>query len=149
LSGFGSVTNSEDTVIEGSSASGSDDTTGVGLESGLIGFDGNGDWSLGKSSLHLWEGLGNIGEIGNLTDTLGGVIFALVPEVVSSSVWVLSLGHEWGGFDVLESVVHKTTIASTVLGGAVNELLLGVGGEGSGGDLLGTFDGSGGGESPA
>ena len=149
MSGFGSVTNSEDTVVKCGSASGGDDTTGVGLESGLIGFDGNGDWSLGKSSLHLWEGLGNIGEIGNFTDTLGGVISALSPEVVSSLVWVFSLGHEWGGFDVLESVVHKTTVASVVLLGAVNELLLRVGGEGSGGDLLGTFDGSGGGESPA
>jgi hypothetical protein len=68
---------------------------------------------------------------------------------VSSSVWVVSLGHEWGGFDVFESVVHKATVAYVVLLRAVNELLLRVGGEDSGGDLLDIFDGFGDGESPA
>jgi len=41
----GSVSDSEDTVIKLGSTSSSDDTTGVTLESELIGFNGNGDWS--------------------------------------------------------------------------------------------------------
>jgi len=53
-SSVGSVTNSEDTVVEGSSAgSAGDDTTGVLVEHGLVGLDGNGDWSLVEGSHEL------------------------------------------------------------------------------------------------
>ena len=48
-----------------------------------------------------------------------------------------------------ESVRLPSTVASVGLGVAVNELLLGEGEEVSGGEEVGTFDGSGGGESPA
>ena len=54
--------------------------------------------------------------------------------------------------DVLEGVVHKTTIAAHVsvdASSAVNELLLGVGVESTSGKELSTLDGTGGGESPA
>ena len=61
LSVFGSVTDSKDSVVEGGSAlSRGEDTTGVSLENGLVGLDGNGDWSLGNGSLELvWVLLGN------------------------------------------------------------------------------------------
>jgi len=61
-----------------------------------------------------------------------------------SRVWVFSLGHEWGGLNVIESVVHKTTVTSRVFLRAVNKLLLREGSEFSSGDVFGTFDSSGG-----
>jgi hypothetical protein len=70
LSVKSTVSDGEDTVIEVGSASGGDDTAGVGLEGELIGFNGNGDWLLGKSRFHLGGGLSNIGECGDGTDTL-------------------------------------------------------------------------------
>lgn len=48
-----------------------------------------------------------------------------------------------------ESVGLPSTVASVGLGVAINELLLGEGEEASGLDEMSTFDGSGGGESPA
>jgi len=142
-------TNSEDTVIELLTATGGDDTTSVGLEDGLIGFDGNGDWGVGDGSLELGGGtLLDILVTVDLTDTLGGVVLA---STLSGSVWVLSLGFESVLLDVFEGVVHKTTVAThvTVGTGAVNELLLGVGLESTGLDEHSTFDGTGGGERPA
>jgi len=64
-------------------------------------------------------------------------------------VWVLRLGLEWVALNILESVVHESTIASVVLLGAVNELLLGEGVKLSILDLVSTLNGTGGGESPA
>ena len=61
LSVLSSVTNGKDSMVEGGSAlSRGKDTTSVGLENGLVGLDGNGDWSLGNGSLELvWVLLGN------------------------------------------------------------------------------------------
>jgi len=146
---IGTVTNSEDTVIELGTASGGDDTTGVSLENGLVGLDGNGDWVLGDGGEHL--GLVTLLDISvglDVTLTLGGLVLALS---LSGSVLVVRLEHEWGLLDVLEGVVHETTVAAHVTegAGAVNKLLLGVGLEGSGGEEHSTLDGTGGGESPA
>ena len=62
LSVKSTISDGENTVIEVGSTSGGDDTAGVGLEGKLIGFNGNGDWLLGDSSLHLGDGLSNISE---------------------------------------------------------------------------------------
>jgi hypothetical protein len=51
---------------------------------------------------------------------------------------------EWCVLDISESIVHESTIASTVLGGAGNELLFREGFEGSGFDGISTFNGTGG-----
>jgi len=61
LSVLCSITDSKNSVIKGCSAlSRGKDTTSVGLENGLVGLDGNGDWSLGNGSLELvWVLLGN------------------------------------------------------------------------------------------
>jgi len=61
LSVLSSVTDGKDSVIKGGSTlSRGEDTTGVSLENGLVGLDGNGDWSLGNGSLELvWVLLGN------------------------------------------------------------------------------------------
>jgi len=149
LSGLGSETNGEDTVIERLSASLGDDTTGVSLEGELVGLNGNGDWSDGEGGLKLvWGSWGHIDESGNLTLGLRSIISA---GALVSGVWVSGLELDSLGLNVLEGVVHKTTIAAhvSVAAGAVNELLLRVGLQVSGGDELGTLDGSGGGESPA
>merc|ERR1711976_162743 len=50
---FSAVADSEDTVVESAAAAGSDDTTVVELEGRLIGFNGNGDWTLGNGSLEF------------------------------------------------------------------------------------------------
>jgi hypothetical protein len=54
-------------------------------------------------------------------------------------------------FNVLEGIIHETTIATLVAlsGGAVNELLLRKRDELSSLDLVGTLKGSSGGEGPA
>ena len=152
LSAFGSVSDSEDTVVKlGSASRGGDNTAGVRLEDSLVGLDGDGHWSVGEGSLKVDTGgvRLDISVSTNLTSSLGGVVLALGEERVGSSVWVVSLEHEWGGLDVGESVVHESTIASVVLLRAVNELLLREGLEVSGGKEFSTLNGTSGGESPA
>ena len=118
-------------MIEVLSTSGGDDTAGVRLEGHLIGFDGNGDWSDGKGGLHLGGGVSNIGEGGDSSDTLGFGVVAAGDSTGTGGVWVVGLELEWSGLDVLESVVHESTIASRVLLGAGDELLLREGFKGS------------------
>ena len=118
---LGTVSDGEDTVVEVVSASVGDDTGVVSLEGELVGLDGNGDWSLSDGSLELVSG-GVSGDILvglDLTNTLGLLVHA---ASISGGVWVGRLGHEWGGLNVSESVVHKTTVAThvTFFGGAVN-----------------------------
>ena len=150
LSVKGSVSDGEDTVIELGSASGGDDTGSVRLEGHLIGFDGNRDWSVGKGGFHLGGGsLLDIVESGDGTNTGGFLIVARSNSSSSGSVWVGGLELEWSGFDVLESVVHESTIASRVLLGAGDELLLREGFKGSSLDGISSFNGTGGGEGPA
>ena len=149
---FGSVSDSEDTVVELGSAFGRGDDTGlVGLEDSLVSLNGNGNWSLGESSLKVSTSgvLDDIGETSDFTNSLGGVEFALVPEMVGSSVRIFRFEHEWRFLDVFESVVHETTVATLVNFVAVDELLLGEGLEFAGGKEFSTLDGTGGGESPA
>ena len=145
----GTVSDGEDTVIEVGSASGGDDTGSVRLEGHLIGFDGNGDWSISEGGSHLAGGVLNIGESRDGTDSSGFGVVAAGNSSGSGGVWVVRFELEWGGLDVLESVVHESTIASTVLLGAGDELLLGEGFEGSSSDGISSFNGTGGGEGPA
>jgi len=133
-------------VVELAAASAGDDTTGVHLEDHLVGLDGDGNWSLGNGGLELGGRWADILEASDLTNTLGGLVLA---GTVSGLVWVLGLELKWGGLDVLEGIVHKTTVATVVSLGAVNELLLGEGVEGSGGEEFSTLDGTSGGEGPA
>jgi len=135
-------------VVElGSASRAGDDTSSVTLEGNLIGLNGNRDWSLVESGLELSRAHRlDILESSNFTNTLRGIVFA---DSISGSVRIVSLELKRSSLNVLESVVHETTIASVVLLGAVNELLLGVGLEGSSGNILSTFNGTGGGESPA
>ena len=70
LSILDSITDGGDGVIKGGSASGGvHDTTGVSLENLGVGFDGDGDWSLGDSSKELSSRVGldgvDLGDEGN------------------------------------------------------------------------------------
>ena len=145
----GSVSDGEDTVIEVGSASGGDDTGSVRLEGHLIGLNGNGDWSFTESGSQLGSSLTNIGEVRDGSDTLGGVVVAAGDSSGSGGVWVVGLELEWSGLDVLESVVHESSIASRVLLGARDELLLREGFKGSSLDGISSFNGTSGGEGPA
>jgi len=120
------------------------------LENGFVGLNGDGDWSPGNSSLELsWAVSGDI--IVALGNTWLGLrcFGAASPEGFSSEVWVLSLGLEWCGLNVLESSLHESTVATAVLLGAVNELLLGERVELASGNEVSTLNGTSGGESPA
>ena len=146
---LGSVADGEDTVVELLTATVGDDTTSVALEGELVGLDGDGDWSLCKGSLELRA-------LRVLFDVLVGLDFTLTKGLVVlavsilGGVWVLGLELEWARLNVLESIVHETTIAAHVsVLGAVNELLLRVGLEGSGGEEHGSLNGTSGREGPA
>lgn len=113
-----------------------------------VGVDGDGDNSLGDGGLELvvvrsW----NIGVSRNLGDWSSSSL----ASSLDGGVRVGGLGLDSVVSDVLEGVVHPTTVATMVSvgSGAVNQLLLGEGGERVTSDLVGCFSGHDGGESPA
>jgi hypothetical protein len=145
----GSISDSEDSVVEVLSASLGDDSGSVGLEGNLVGLNGNSDWLFVDGSLELVNAvLWNINESLDVSDNLGGIVLA---SSVSGSVWVRSLTLNTLTLDVSEGIVHETTVAAHVSLSlrAVNKLLLRVGVELLGSNELSTLDGSGGRESPA
>jgi len=90
--------------------------------------------------------LRNILEAYNFTNSLGWVILA---NSLSGSVWVVGFELKWVGLNVLEGIVHESTIATVVLLRAVNKLLLRERSEFVSGNLPSTLNGTGGRESPA
>lgn len=133
-------------MVELATASAGDDTTGVELESGLVGLDGDGDWGLGDGGLELGGGWGNVGERSDGTNTSG---FDVRASSVLTGVWVGGLELKWVRLDIFEGVVHKTTVAALVNLVAIDELLLGEGLELAGLEEHSALDGTGGGERPA
>jgi hypothetical protein len=80
LTGLSAVADSEDGVIEGGTALGGVEDTGlVGLPDHLVGLDEDGDGGDGESGLHLGDGVGgNAGVAGDFDGGLGeGVVLAL------------------------------------------------------------------------
>jgi hypothetical protein len=74
-------------VVKTGSATLGEDTWGIGLESRLIGFNGNWNGLLNEGSFQLSSWVGwNISETGNFTNTLGLNVFAFT---ISSSVRIL------------------------------------------------------------
>ena len=149
------VSDGEDTVVKVGSALGSGDDTGVvHLEDELVGLDGDGDWLLVEGGLELLWGVdGDISVGGNLEGgalSLGGIAGSL--SSASGGVWVGGLGGDGVGLGPLEGLVHKTSVASEILGGtvvALDEVLLGEGFELASGDEVSTFEATSGGEGPA
>jgi hypothetical protein len=142
-----SVADGEDTMVEvGSTGRSGEDTRAVHLEGSLVGFDsdggrGNGDGSLKGGGVTL----SNVIVVGGLNGS-GLLIFA---SRLSSNVGVVCLRDGGVRFEELEGEVHRTTIASIVSCGAINELLLGEAHKFLVGSEVGTFHSTGGGESPA
>ena len=144
-----SISDGEDTVIEVSSTSAStEDTSLVDLEGKFVSLDSNGGRSLGDGGLESIRVVSSDGvDFADLNGSLGlGVIFA---SSVFTSVRVGRLELSKVRLVVLEGEGHGTTLASIASLGAVNELLLREAQEFLGGDLVGTFKSSSGGESPA
>ena len=78
MGSLSSVSDSGDGVVElGSAGGGVEDSTGVHLEDGGIGLNGDGGWSLGNGGLELWDGFGgNVGVGSNSDLTLRGRVLA-------------------------------------------------------------------------
>ena len=143
------ITDSSNTVVEVDTAGiRVEDTGGVVLEDIGVGLNGDRDGVLSNSSQQTLTVLSS-----NILVTLdGGLGLALIilALAVLSSVGVVLLGADATvGNDVLESVVHQTTVATVGVGIAIDELLLRKVVEGTGLDGNDTFNGSDGRESPA
>lgn len=117
----------------------------------MAGIDGNGDGAnVGNGGLE--SGLRASSHIGELAEGAAGAGSVVLAGAVAGGVGVRRLGVETAvGDDVLEGVVHQTTVAALValLGGAVNKVLLGERNELASGLEVGTLEGAGGGERPA
>jgi len=147
----GAVTDGKNTVVELGTAKGGEGSGLVGLEGTLVGFNCDGDWSSGDGSGEgILIGLLDVSEAGD--GGCDGLLLLLVACLVLLNVWVVGFGVNALVVDnVLETVVHQTTLARVVtfLGGAIHKLLFGEGGKLAGGDLNSTLGGTGGGERPA
>ena len=151
LTVLGTIADSGDGVVEvGTALLGVEDTTGVHLEDGLVGLDGDGDWLLGDGGLQSGDGSGWDVLVGSNTNlTLGGIELAGTGLTVSGGVWVGGLELLEVGLEVGEGVGLPSTIAS--IGGLVagDDLLLGEGEELAGLEEVSTLNSAGGGEGPA
>jgi hypothetical protein len=151
LSVLVSISDSGDGVIQlGSASSRVKNTTGVTLESHLVGFDGNRDWSLGDGSEELAGRVGldgvDLGDVNSWSSSL------LARSRVSRSggVWVFSLGGLSVGSNVFHTLGLPSSSASIAGGVARDELLFGETEKTSTLlNLLSRFHGGGGRESPA
>ena len=132
---FGTIANSKNTVVKSGSAGGSsDDTTGVALEGNLVGLDGDRDGLLGNGGLKGSTGFvrGDILEAGDRDGTtLLHALVARAGNTVAGGIRIGILSDHRGLLGILESIVHETTIATRVDGGALDELLLREGNEAS------------------
>jgi len=149
-SSIDSVSSSEDSVIELSGrASGLIvDSSAVELEGRLRGINGNRDGlhgnGLSKSGL---RSRGNISEGSDGRSAVGSRVLALVGSRGGVGIRSFSIDSLVGN-DVLEGVVHETSVASVVSLGnrAIDEVLLREGDESSGGEEVASFNGSSSGE---
>ena len=106
-------------MVKGGSAVG-EDTSGVVRPVGSI--NGDGDGLFLESGQKSRSGFRNIGVTGE--GVLGtSDLRLLARRVLGSSVGISSFSNNVLVLDVSEGSVHKTTVASRVSGGAVNELL--------------------------
>jgi len=135
-------------VVKVGAAAAGEHTTGVHLESCLVGLDGDRDGAGCESRLQRVAALANAFVAGDSTTwDCGGV--RRLARAITALVWVGGLGGNIGGACVIEGKLHAAAVASCVLCGAVHELLLGHGFQAARGNLPCTLHASGGGESPA
>lgn len=149
LAAICSITNGEDSVIEVSSAETAVDTRLVELEGSVGGINGDRDGLLGNGSLE-WEYFvnSNINTVSDLEGLVGSIVLA---GSINSLVGVLALKGDSVINDVVEGIIHESSVASlvSILGRAVAQLLFGERKKVLVLEEVSTFKGSGGGESPA
>jgi len=148
------VADSQHTVVQRGTASSSEDTRLVQLEGGLVSLDGDGDRANVQGGHH--GGVGVLGDINIRGDGRAGHLGASgLAGLVLGGVWVGGLSAETTVvLDPLKGVVHETTIAAHVgsLVGlvlavvAIHQVLLREGDQGSLLVVVGTLEGTGGGE---
>ena len=142
---LGTVTNSEDSVVNVDTTVLLDNTTGVINESVAASFDANGDGRNVKGGLELGNAVVGDGLVGNNGD--GTVVGSA--STITTSVLVLALEHDRSSLSVIEGFVLPSTVATGVLSYAVNELLFGEGEKFTSGEEVSTFHSTSGGERPA
>jgi len=136
-------------MIERLTTASSDDTTLVVLESSLIGFNGDGDW------VDIDSGTKGGGIVrSNILVTRDFAVLRSSERLagtITASVRIRSFSSETISFNILEGVVHETTLAAhvAIFASAVNQLLLRERSENLVLDLNSTFDITSGRESPA
>jgi len=154
----GSVTDEQDTVVElGTAAGVGVDTRLVELERFLVSLDSNGDRAKldGSHEGGVSAIIGNIlvrGDVAREGRGSAGGRRRILASTISGSVRVLVLSAETASSDdVLEGLVHQTTLTTLVAVGlrAVNKHLLGEGDELASLEGNSAFNGTSGGERPA
>jgi len=143
------VSNGQDTVVEGGTASGVVKDTGfVKLKRTFVGFNGDGDGADGNGGgQRIFVHFGDIGVSG---DGDGGFA-ACCAGTGHTLVRVVGFGTDTTvTLDVGKGIVHETTVATLVaFGVAGDKHLFGQGHEFAGGNGVSTFGGTGGGKGPA
>ncbi len=142
------VTDSEDGMVEVSTATGLDDTGAVELESVLIGFDEDGNGEIDQSSLQLISGLGS-DELVTAVDLMG-LGSREDASTVLGSVGIIRFQFETILSGILDSEIRPATLATiTSRRGTINDLLFREREKLVVVDVVETFEDTGGGESPA
>ena len=109
-------------IEAGSAGGGVQDTTGISLEDRSIGLNGDGDDSLGNSSLELGN---RVGWNAGVRSNVGSGLLLVRARSTSGSVWVLSLSLDVVGLKIVEGMVLPSSLASVRSFVAVDNLLLG------------------------
>jgi len=138
------ITNEQDTVVEvGTTRWVAEDTTRVELEAGLVGFNSNRNRADSEGLVESF--FIAFSDVLEARDGRDGSNF--LASSINSLVWLRSFrSNTLVGDDVLESIVHQTTIATLVAlaTSTVDQLLFREGGQGLLLKLDGTFNRTGG-----
>jgi len=142
------ITDSQDSVVKGSTAVLDDDTGLVELEDILISLDGDGNGGVDEGSLELIRGLGSDhGVSTSELEGLGGIVLA---RAILSSVGIVRFLFDTLLGNISNSSVSQTTVATLVdVSVAINELLFSEGEELAVVDEVETFEDTGSRERPA
>lgn len=142
------VADSEDSMIEFSTATSGDDTLAVELEDILISFNSNGDGSVDQSSLQRVSGVGSDELVS--TSNLNSLVLVVLAVTIFSSVGIVRFEFKTILGSIFNSEVRPATVATFILiSVAINDLLFREGEELAVVDEVETFEDTGDGESPA
>jgi len=142
------VTDSQDSMVQRSTASLSDDTRAVELEDIFISLDGDGNGGVNEGSLKLIRRLGSDHLV--TTSELEGLFLVVLAFSVSSSVGIVRFELDTVLGNISNSSVSETTVATLVdISVTINELLFSEGEELAVVDEVETFEDTGSRERPA